>query len=321
LGAGKLAAFVLATIGLVAAGGCKRKQPVSDASQDDVAATHADAGAAPPAKRRVLLDHVALRVEPGSLPVEIYPQELSKRLGRALAGSGEFFAAKNFIPPDEPYQDAALEVSIKYYTVENSSQGGPAIVAVVAAELRWLISNEKEDSDPLTLRENILAEKPLASGTVPDRLVAAHVAQTVLALEDGLVIKERLRRAGGEQLASAARGKEIDTVMWALQVIAERRPREAADAVIELLDSETPGLRAAAVAAAVALADPRAIEPLTRHADFTDYDTMRTVIEAVTAIGGEEAIEFLEFVQSGHPDDDIKQRAEEGLRRLRHQVR
>jgi hypothetical protein len=41
------------------------------------------------------------------------------------------------------------------------------------------------------------------------------------------------------------------------------------------------------------------------------------VIEAVSTLGGEEAVDFLEFVASGHPDGKVRDRAKEGLERLK----
>ena len=43
---------------------------------------------------------------------------------------------------------------------------------------------------------------------------------------------------------------------------------------------------------------------------------MRLVIEAVSAIGGDEAAEFLEYVATGHSDSDLRSRAREGLERI-----
>ena len=47
-----------------------------------------------------------------------------------------------------------------------------------------------------------------------------------------------------------------------------------------------------------------------------DHWHRRMVVEAVSAIGGDEAAEFLEYVATGHSDADLRNRAREGLERL-----
>ena len=104
-------------------------------------------------------------------------------------------------------------------------------------------------------------------------------------------------------------------IEWALTVGRARKLAAARPRAIELLTSPSP-LRDAAAGYLVALGDPGAVAALARAARFDEPPFLHTVIEAVAALGGEEARDFLEFVAGGHGDDDVRQHAREGLQRL-----
>ena len=110
-----------------------------------------------------------------------------------------------------------------------------------------------------------------------------------------------------------------DMEVWALEVVAERKIAAARNAVAARLGSERPEVGDAAIQAMVALADESTVGLLTRKANFADHENLRVIMEASIAIGGPDAIEFLEFVASGHPDPEIAERASEGLSHLRKQ--
>jgi HEAT repeat protein len=86
--------------------------------------------------------------------------------------------------------------------------------------------------------------------------------------------------------------------------------------LLELLGSDDELVRDGAIGALVALRDQRAIKPLTELASFSDVDMMRRVIDAVGAIGGEDARSYLELVAAGHEVPAVRELAEGALARL-----
>jgi hypothetical protein len=135
------------------------------------------------------------------------------------------------------------------------------------------------------------------------------------------VLLRRVMCRSDESVLAALSLADPDAVAWALAIVGERRMSEAFDAVVKALEARTPEVRDSAIGALVALGDPRAVQPLAKLAEFSDHDRMRMVIEAVSAIGGRDALEYLEFIASGHPDDDIKQRAEAGIAEIQQDPR
>lgn len=65
----------------------------------------------------------------------------------------------------------------------------------------------------------------------------------------------------------------------------------------------------------MALADPTAVPALTDLTDLADRTALTTIVEAVIAIGGDDARDYL-GVMSSHRDPTIAQHAKEGLARL-----
>lgn len=312
----RLRFLVLALLFLAGAGACKKKvedaapAPAAGAGRDDAGAR----GAARP--ERVVLEGVAIRTVEPERAVDVQEDDLARELGRKLTASEWFYEAASEVPDGFLARAAVLEVTLHYDVVEEGTQGGRALMAAVEAEVRW---RDRED-DHLTVRENLLSEQSLAADEPrppANHRIVEHVARSVLAVTDGILAKEALRQAGSGELGAALESGDIDLALFALRVIGDRGHREALEAVAGLLDSPDPRLRDGAVGALVALRDPRGVHPLTASADFSDYQALRVLIEAVSAIGGDDAEEFLEFVASGHSDDDIKERATEGLERLR----
>jgi HEAT repeat protein len=86
--------------------------------------------------------------------------------------------------------------------------------------------------------------------------------------------------------------------------------------LLELLASPDPSIRDGAIGTLAELRDPRAVKPLTELARFGDHDMMRRIIDAIAAIGGEEARAYLQFVADGHDHPVIRDLARQALERL-----
>jgi hypothetical protein len=62
--------------------------------------------------------------------------------------------------------------------------------------------------------------------------------------------------------------------------------------------------------------DRRAVAVLTRSRSFRDRREMQKIIEAISVLGGVEALDYLSFVADAHDDPDIKTQAAEARQRL-----
>lgn len=282
-----------------------------------------DAGAAPGGgttrhqKETVLLSELAIRRVDPARPVELMEDVLARELGMMLAATDEFAANADDVPAGRVAAPARLVATITYDVVDGGPAKGKGIVVAVEAEIEW------QAGDRLAPRENVLVERALAAGDEKrlDALVSELVLASLLQAGKGLVDKEALRQADDADVIAAVGSGDSDRMAWALDLVADRRLVSALDAVVAQLDSGEPAVRDAALRALVALGDARAVGPLVKRADFRDPERMKTIVEAVTAIGGDEAVDFLEMVATGHSDRDMRERAAEGLERLKRRNR
>jgi hypothetical protein len=130
-----------------------------------------------------------------------------------------------------------------------------------------------------------------------------------------LTRKLALRAGPPGDLARVATTAEVELAAWAIELAAERRdPNVRAAAVAGL--GASPRLRAASIQYLVALGDPENVKHIAHAADFASPDELATIIEAVTALGGEEARAFLEMMAAGASDPDLAERAQQGLDRI-----
>lgn len=317
-----LAALLMAAL---LAGACKRtRAPREDAPRDagpdmadaagrDPAGNPAGNPAGDPGRERIVLASVAVHTVDPEVPREIFPRQLAQRLGMLLTDSGLFAATPAQVPEGLRPRPATLEVRIRYDVLEQGSAGGPAVVVAVESRILW--DPPSPDAAPA---ERVLVERPVHPGDDPGGLIAAHAADTMALVARGLEAKERLRTAGEAALAEvlADQSAPADMVAWALTLVAERRSAALFDAVAGHLAAADDAVRRSAVAALVALGDRRAVELLARQVRFDDHAFLPAVIDAALALGGEDARAYLDFLASGHPEEDIRTRAAQALERL-----
>lgn len=305
---------------IAATGACKRSRSVSsvsdDARSESPPSAPFDAGAAASMPERIIIDQVELRtVEPrDGRERELYPRELAKQLGRQLAQSPFFVADAGDVPLGHRGRLATVDVSIGYDFVDSPERGGRVMVAAIESRVAW----KEPGATDLAPAANVLAERLLTPGEREreDSLLAAFVAEALMQIGHGLVAKEQVRTGGVEGIAQALAGSDPDNVLFALDLVAERRQVELLDAVVATLASPEPTIRNRSLGTLVELGDARAVDALAKRAAFGDHELMRMVIEAVSALGGEDAREYLEFVASGHPDETLRELARDGLERV-----
>jgi hypothetical protein len=270
-----------------------------------------DARAAPVAWRTEVTQ-VATKVLDPDTPREVYPRQLAKRVGQILTGSSWFLSAAQPVPEGVRARPATIDLLVRYDVVDDGS-GGKEAVAAVTCEVEW-----QRDRGGLPLRASVLSRRPVGADEMSnlDGVVAGHVARTSEAAARELVAREALRRGPDDAVIAALDADDPGRVQWALAIVGDRPVAAARQRVEALLSSDSREVSDAAIGALVAIGDARSVPALTALAEFGDYERMRMLIEAVSAIGGDEAIQFLEFVASGHPDPDIARRARDGLARV-----
>jgi HEAT repeat protein len=102
----------------------------------------------------------------------------------------------------------------------------------------------------------------------------------------------------------------------AIRVAAARKLRDEVPSLVALLSDDEETIRDAALGALVELRDPRAVPALTKTKSMKDGREMRKIIDALAAIGGQEAGDYLSFVADAHEDEEIRKMAKAALFRL-----
>jgi hypothetical protein len=307
--------FAVALALLVAAAslGCKRSGPAAQRDGGPTAAPAGDAGPAARAGETTVIGDIAIRrVDPTAFKVEMADRDLAAAVAGVLRGSKAFAPSLAEVPAGRTGVPARVTLDITYDQVVAPS--GRALVCAVEAAIDWQSGGER-----LIPRSNVLAEKPLATTSDQQRaraIAGEMIQQSVIEAGRELVVKEELRQGEDAAVEKGLDSTDPDVVLWSLELVAERRLKAAFERALSLLKAKDAGVRAAALRALVALKDPRAVAPLAKMANFSNTEELRLVIEAVSAIGGDEAAEFLEYVATGHSDADLRNRAREGLERI-----
>lgn len=293
-----------------AAGGCKKKKAADSDPPEPPAAADAARADRTPLTWIVSDVEVELVAQQGQ-ERDVDARAIARRVGERIRATPHFAAAA--VPEGRRGVAADLRVRITYGVIEEGSIGAPATFAAVEGIL------EPRGESPVAPRDNVVTERAIGRGEKGAALDAALIAQIDQAVDEmvaGVLAKEALRDADREALA-AALGGQPEMVLWALELIGDRSESRLAPRVRALLGSSDPRIAAAAITCVVAIGDREAVAAMTAGIDFQDHERMRVAIEAASALGGEEARQFLDFVATGHPDPDVKEHAADALERLR----
>jgi hypothetical protein len=297
---------------LAAVAGCSGKAAKDVSVSPSDAATDTAAHVSEPVIRLVLSE---LAIDSGGAMGGKDERYLGRRLGSQLLGSGLFYSsAESARQAGVSARPATLRLKLSFDVLPEGSTGSPALVVAMESSLVW------SGTDVVVISENVLGElglKTVEDGK-RDGLYGAHALKTVEQVAAGLVAKERMRSASdGGLLKALAEGGDPELLAWVLSLVGERRVKGAVPAVAPFLKAGSKAVRDAAITALVTLGDAEAVDALARYAEFSDYMAVRTVIEAVSVLGGRDAAEYLDFVASGHPDPEIRARASSALARVR----
>lgn len=305
--------IAIAVAAALASGGCKSRHSSRQHAHDRPRDAGRPEKPPPPDRQheRVVLRKLDVRMVPPSQPREIEQKAIADALWKQLLASHRFYAEGDPLPPGMVAHSADFRLSINYDVIPDGDQ--VSLLAAVVLEVMW------ESGDDLAPVARILAEHPIpkpARDADIDRAISDHIAATVAKAGQELIEEEGLRTGPADDIVAALGSSSVDTQLWALALVRDRRLAAAYDRVIALLDSSESDVRETAVGALIAIGDQRAVGVLADKVELSDYPFLRVVIEAASALGGEEAESFLEFVATGHPDREIRERATQALERL-----
>ncbi len=306
--------------------GCKSGQE-SEPSKKSPAPAPASAVSAPtdaaakvkPKPRRAMLDSIAILPDhPSKRKLEIYPERLAKVLGKELTDTDWFGAETRPLPAGVEGRKATIRVRIKYDYELDKRTSILVTLTAVDAEVIW-----EDGGGDMRPREKVLLKRTM---TKKQRTmdVAEHVAEQIAAAVmlagKGLVEKAKLLEADRDRLLIVMGKLDDDIVMWALAVAGQRKIQSLFDTVVGLLKSKHRNVREAAVGCLIELGDRRAVPHLTKLVKFRDHRLLIIVIDAVASLGGQEAVEFLDFLKSGHGTSEVRDAASQALKRMQRTV-
>jgi hypothetical protein len=172
--------------------------------------------------------------------------------------------------------------------------------------------------DALSFEQAAVAERVYDLDKLGDRGAAfrAHAQRAVEDVVRGVGARAKLGRGTSAELLAALGGSDDDLREEAVRLAGERKEKSAVPALLSQLKSDDRPTRDAAIGALAAIGDPRAVKPLTELAHFRELDELPKILDALSAIGGDEARAYLEFVASGHDNPEMRKLAEEALRHL-----
>ena len=131
-----------------------------------------------------------------------------------------------------------------------------------------------------------------------------------------LIAEERLRSGDPAEIGAALGSPDPELKAMAIRYAGARRSRGLVGRLAGFLRDPDTDVRDAAIGALVEIGDPSAVKPLTEAIEFKDLDSMRRILDALAALGGDDAQSYLELVSSGHEDPRIRALAAAALERM-----
>jgi hypothetical protein len=205
-----------------------------------------------------------------------------------------------------------LRVEVQTAALQNEKKDKGVLRVLVDLRLQPL--GEKGDN-LLSYEQTAVAERewdPKAPGELKT-LAQAHAQRAIEDVVKGVGARLKLARGDTAALKAAIEGKDADLKLEAMRVAGERKLKDLVPQVIPLLKSEDRETRDRAVGTLSSIGDPRAVKPLTELARFRDLADLPIVLDALSAIGGDEARSYLEFVSSGHESPEIRELAKKAI--------
>ena len=178
----------------------------------------------------------------------------------------------------------------------------------VAVEVRgWVLAGDQPE-----LNCQLVAPLPLG-----ESLAGKHVRQPLDACLSAILRQSEWITGPASSVVTALGLKELQLLGDAARIAGQRRLRTAVEPLIALLQHPQREVSDRALGALIAIGDRRAVKALTRLAPLRDAKRLAQVIDGVAALGGPEAVSFLEFLAGGHAEPTIRRVAQAALERIR----
>jgi hypothetical protein len=297
-----LAAAVLA----LTVGGCKRKSgaPAEEAGPPDISPT---------------LGPVTVQdlTPPEALPAgaQLDAKALTAELQKQLAGAGIFsgHAGDGGAGPGLPI--ARVRVDLGVEEVRHEGKGAARAVIRFRVDTRPSgLAGQHWSEDVQAQGETVFALEP-----APERkAIFAKLASRMLGdLTASYVTRQRLWRGGPKEIGAALNADAGEAKVEAIRVAGHRKMTSEVPALLRLLSHPDEQIRDAALGALVTMRERRAVSELAKQRSMRDQREMRKILDAISMLGGDEAVEYLSFVADAHEDEEIKQMAKKALERLK----
>jgi hypothetical protein len=201
---------------------------------------------------------------------------------------------------------------VAYLLVEDLDKDGREVIkAAVTMEI-----SSRRRTEFFPLRANILAiSAPFDKERPKKRMYKRHLSR---AFKDAVrILNEELRllQASNSELLLFLKRKEPELKVMAIRLLGERKVKASVPKLIRLLKDRQ--IRDVVIGALVAIGDQRAVKPLIEGADTQNIKELIQVIDAISSLGGKEAIAYLEFIAAGHSDPYIRYLARSGRKRIK----
>jgi hypothetical protein len=224
-------------------------------------------------------------------------------------------ASKWIVIPKEAATDAKapyrfkLELGVGARGGASDAQDGAKQVVLVSAR-----AVPQDELEGVQLRSSVVAKVP--AGTTPSDL-RNKVLKVVDSVLKEIIFQASLARGDERKVVKALKGTDPDRLASSIEIAAVRRVKLAVPGLIKLLKHKDERIADRSIGALISIGDQRAVKPLTRVSRFRDTAKMAKILDGIGSLGGREAIQYLEFVSTGHEDEDIRNLASEALARLK----
>ena len=268
------------------------------------------AAEAPPAARQLHLHKIKVQVQ---IPARLSSARLAQGpLTTTVRQQLKAAAAVSLVRTSKPGQTYQLELRMGVGLDRDDIYPGDLVL------LCWARAEIPDALEAVSLQSQALA--PLS--TKPDaKEVQAKGLKLLAGVLTEVLYQAELAVADEARLLRALAGKDPDRLAAAVEIVATRKPGGAVAPLARLLKHKEARVADRAIGALVALGDRSAVKHLTRMTRPDDTARLAKVLDAIAALGGKEARQYLEFVGTGHEDEDIRNMAKEALDRMQRRAR
>jgi hypothetical protein len=285
-----------------------------------------DAASTPPPPPPPALGTVSIRdlttPEGAAVTVAVDPRDVEHALAARLLASGIVVAQPASLEAGQGPSAAVLRLRGEF-ALDGAEVPGKALARAV---VRLQLDTRPSDA-PGAIEEQLQGQGEqtyvVPKGSARDAVAAlrrevfSKLVQRIAGdLLEGVIARRKLESAPPEAIHAALTADAGELREEAIRMTGQRQLRGEVPRLLELLTDDDEATRDAALGALIALKDARAVATLTKSRSLRDRREMRKIIEAISVLGGEEALDYLSFVAETHDDEEIRTQAAQARQRL-----